>query len=205
MKITKIILGCALATGLMTFAADKTQAAVINNALYVPFNLKLKISYQNGDKIKTASVSSKTVLADAGYSGKVTLAVGPSLTVNDFDIYVIQNNGKNSSVIADLSTNGVFVVSTTEFASVTKGTKTTSSGTVDISYASNFQDDFFDASGVYTASETDGKVNKGQFSEKQQFTVTSLSGSGFFTELDADASLTGSASGSASGNITVLL
>jgi hypothetical protein len=204
MKLIKGILGCALAAGLTTFASTQAQAAVINNQLYVPFNLKLQVTYQNGDKISKKSITSKTVLSEAGFSGKVTLAAGPG-TINDFDVYVIKNAGKNSTVLADLSTNDVFDVVTDEFASSEKGNTETSSGTVDVSFDSNFQDDFFEASGIYSAKQTDGKVNNnGQATEKQQFNVMSLSGSGFFIEVDTDATVTGSASGSSSGKIQVL-
>jgi hypothetical protein len=202
MKLIKGILGCALAAGLTTFVSTQAQAAVIGNQLYVPFNLKLVATYDNGSKIAKKSITSKTVLSDAGFSGKVTLAAGPSHTDNDFDIYVILNNGKNSSVLADLSTNGVLTAVTDQFASSEKGNTESSSGTVTVTYDSNFQDDFFTTHGVYSAKESEGNVNNnGQFTEKQQFNVTSLSGSGFFEELDADVVLTGSASGSSSGKI----
>ena len=204
MKLIKGILGCALAAGLTTFVSTQAQAAVIGNELYVPFNLKLVATYNNDGKISKKTITSKTVLSDAGFSGKVTLAAGPSHTENDFDVYVILNNGKSSSVLADLSTNNVLDAETDQIVSNEKGDTETSGGTITVVYDSNFQDDSFTTFGIYSAKQSEGKVNNnGQFTEKQQFKVTSLSGSGFFEELDvdADAVLTGSATGSSSGKI----
>jgi hypothetical protein len=207
MKLTQGILGCALAAGLMTFAAGKAQAVVINNQNYIPFNLKLKASFEDGDKIKKHSFSSKDVLSDAGFNGKVTLALGPSTTeTNPFDVYVIQNNGKNSTIIADLTTLGVMTVAPKGVAFADKKDTHTEAGTVTVSYFSEASeeatsDDFFDLDGVYTFKHKDnnnGNVNS-------NFKATSLSGSGFIGEIEVDenpnASLEGSASGSGGGKI----
>ena len=211
MKLTQGILGCALAAGLMTFAAGKAQAVVINNVNYIPFNLKLKASFENGDKIKKHSFTSKDALKDAGFNGKVTLALGPTASTNEdagpFDVYVIQNNGKNSTVMADLTTSGVMTVSPEGVAFSDKGNTHNEAGTVSVSYDSEnavlpTSDDFFDLDGLYTFKHTDnnnGKVNS-------NFKATSLSGSGFFEEIpveeDPNATLEGSASGSGGGKIT---
>jgi hypothetical protein len=200
MKLTQGILGCALAAGLMAFAADQAQAIIINGDNYVPFNLKLKGSFDDGGKIKKHSFSSKDALKDAGFNGKVTLALGPG-TENEFDVYVIQKNGKNSTVMADLSTNGVFVVDAEDpIVDVEKGNTESVAGIVHVSYDSEesilaTSEDDFELDGVYSASETDnnnGKIN-------QKFKATSLSGSGFFEEIEEDATLEGSASGSSGG------
>ena len=203
MKLTQGILGCALAAGLMTFAAGKAQAVVINNQNYIPFNLKLKGSFESGDKIKKDSFSSKDALKDAGFNGKVTLALGPGTGEATFDVYVIQNNGKNSSVMADLSTNGVMVVEPSGIAFSDKGNTHNEAGTVFVSYNSDnsalaTEDVEFELDGVFTFKHTDngnGQVNS-------NFKATSLTGSGFIGgDIDSDATFEGSASGSGGGNI----
>jgi hypothetical protein len=201
MKLNSI-LGCALAAGLMAFAADKAQAVVISNQLYIPFNLKLKGTYNDAGKMKKSSFTSKNALTDAGFNGKVTLALGPGTGENTFDVYVIQNNGKNSNVIADLSTNGVMSVEPSGIVFTDKGNTHTEAGTVsvflDTANAPLFtSDDDFELDGLYTFKFTDngnGKVNS-------SFKATSLSGEGFIGDIDESAALEGSASGSGSGTI----
>ena len=207
MKLTQGILGCALAAGLMAFAADKAQAVIIDGVNYVPFNLKLKASFEDGDKIKKHSFTSKDALQDAGFNGKVTLALGPGASTNEdaavFDVYVIQNNGKNSTVMANLTTSDVMTVEPSGVAFGDKGNTHTEAGTVFVDYSTEdseiaTSDDSFELNGLFTFKHTDnnnGKVNT-------NFKATSLSGSGDFEEIDSEASLEGSASGSGGGKIS---
>src|SRR5258706_5512722 len=104
MKLITGILGCALAAGLMTFAADKAQAGVvIDNTVYATFNLKISTQYQDGNKLKKASLTSKQFLKDIGFNGNVKLAVN----TDTYDVWVINKD----TLMANLSTNDTLAIS----------------------------------------------------------------------------------------------
>jgi hypothetical protein len=69
----KIILGCALAAGLTTFATGKAQAAT--DEIFTPLNIKLVFSYTTGDtaKIHKLRINSKDILkelSEVAYDGE---------------------------------------------------------------------------------------------------------------------------------------
>jgi len=99
MKTNKILMG-ALAAGLMAFAADKAQAVVIGNDIYIPLNIKLSVSYYDANgNIKQARVTSKDVLKQAGAPKGTILA---SDLYYPYDVFVINK----TTIENDLTTDG---------------------------------------------------------------------------------------------------
>jgi hypothetical protein len=97
----KIILGCALAAGLTTFATGKAQAA--QNEVFTPLNLKLIVTYTTGDKAKVHKlrINSKDLLkelSEVAYDGEnfkgdhLATLVGDS-SEGDESVFII--HGKN--------------------------------------------------------------------------------------------------------------
>jgi len=84
MKLTKIVMGCALAAGLMAFATQAAVAATFvgangTNNLWTPFSVKGKATFQESTNgtFKSHSISSKDLLKDIGFSKDVSFALGP--------------------------------------------------------------------------------------------------------------------------------
>src|ERR1700723_3274807 len=70
---SKIILGCALAAGLTTFATGKAQA--VTAEIFTPLNLKLIVTYTTGDnaKVHKFRINSKDILkelSEVAYNGE---------------------------------------------------------------------------------------------------------------------------------------
>jgi len=113
MKLSNVILSCALAAGLMTFAADKVQAGdVVGGTLFAPVKVKAILTYvdENG-KHQKMSFSNKDILANSGYGDKGNrLVMGPG-TGTDF--FVI--NKQAGVVVANLNEEGfVYTVEATD-------------------------------------------------------------------------------------------
>src|SRR5487761_2500202 len=126
MKLTKIIMGCTLAAGLMAFAPDQAQAVVntnLNTTLYAPLNIKGTVTYQSilNGSFKKMSYTSVTLLQDLGYGKTYSLALGPNNHV-----FVI--NKKTKAVIVDLSSNETVTASVSTTPLITADT--TRGGTV---------------------------------------------------------------------------
>ena len=112
MKLKHGLLGCALATGLMIFAAENAQAGiVIDNVLYSPLNIKVMVGVYNDSngKITKVSITSKEVLKMLGYKGNVTLAINTG-AVESNDIYVISKD----SVLENLTAEGILTADLNE-------------------------------------------------------------------------------------------
>lgn len=208
MKPTTGILGCALAAGLVTFAADNAQANdVINNVVYAPVKLKLTAQYQDGNKIKKMSITAKDVLKDLGYNNNVKLTAASDTG----DIWVVNKD----SLMEDLSSAGILYVTTDYDVSTVKGKGTKYAGIAYVTYnqggtvpsVSSVQslvaNNYFEISGLYSADVNEGNVNnKGDYKFKGSFTSKDLSGYGYFTDLSAsEVPVTGSASAKGSGKL----
>lgn len=208
MKSTTGILGCALAAGLVTFAADNAQAGVvINNTVYAPAKLKLTAQYPDGNKLKKMSITAKDVLKDQGYNSNVQLAAN-SYTG---DIWVINKD----TLMENLSYEGILYVSTDYDVATVKGNTTKYTGIAYVTYnqggntptlAQFVASNYFEISGLYSASVNDGKVNnKGDYKFKGSFSSKDLSGYGYFTDLNSgEVPVTGSASAKGSGKLQAL-
>ena len=105
MKLIQGILSCALAAGLMTFAAEQAQAqtgVVIGNTLYSPLKIKVAIGVYNGKgAIKKVRVTSKEVLKMFGYKHSDRLVIDTGSINNNNDIYVISKNGAMENLTAE--------------------------------------------------------------------------------------------------------
>jgi hypothetical protein len=228
MKLIKGILGCALAAGLTTFAANQAQAGVVvDNGLYSTLQVKLVVSYKDPStgKFKKASVTNKQILADLEPSTKNISLV--AATAGDFDgdfgdVFIYSS--KTKTLGDDLTEDSVFTIDANELIfneTENKNSETeTSAGTVSINFYDDPQfpgevfsadasqgasDNWFEITGVYNATEkfTDAK-NGENISAKTQ--ATSLSGTGQFTPNSAvgktaPTPVTGSASTTGSGII----
>lgn len=111
MKSTTVIIGCALAAGLMTFASGKVQAGtVIDNSLYSAFKVKATLTYVNdADKYKKMSFNNKDLLEWSDTAGS-----GHKLATHDGDVYVIDKD----AVLANLTEEGYTDISIDEYISV---------------------------------------------------------------------------------------
>jgi hypothetical protein len=210
MKITKGILGCALAAGLTTFAADKAQAGVVfENGLYSTAKIKLTVLYKESNgKFKKASINSKVILNDIeGNTPNLSLVVGTVDSENDGDIWVY--NTKLKTLGEDLTEASVLTLTDDELISnetlnknETKETST-SAGTVTLNFyddpqfddeavakvASDFDrlasqedsDNWFELTGVYNAKLTQSESEKSDtFSNHASAKAITLSGDGEF-------------------------
>jgi len=105
MKLTTGILGCALATGLVTFASSNAHAGGIgiDGDLYAPLKVKAKITYEDGNKFKTMSFNNKDILAlaDLDFKGAIL-----TYNIDDGDVYVVAKEDGDYTEIADLTYYG---------------------------------------------------------------------------------------------------
>lgn len=213
--------GCALALGLMAFAASKAQAdnIVIDNTLYAPMNAKVTVQYVDKNKVKQATGNAKDLLNWLGYdTGKVKLALGPGTNDRDMDVYVV--NKANGSVI-DVSTNydtsGYYMVvakqmliGTTNMSSNLLHSQWTENGQVFVLfYGADTKDGEvnFSLSGTYAAKggENDQK-NSNVYTENISFKSSNLSGTGTVAGFSTnDLPATGSLSGGGSGKLTAVV
>lgn len=214
MKYTQIITGCALAVGLMTVASNQTQAAssgssgkiVVDNALYSPINVKVTVKYVDGNKIKQASATSKDLLKDLGFNTQqVVLCLG-----EDGDVYVV--NKKNGDVV-DISaseTNGMRVIINEQIYTEKYSGKDdskynyNSEGQIEVQFMGDSSQ--FDLTGVYSAKlDNNTNSNKGTQQVKTSAQAKNLSGMGSVIDLGENLPATGSASGSGSGTLDIIL
>ena len=148
MKLNKIITGCALAAGLMAFAAQSQAGTVIGNSLYSAFNAKATVTYVDNGKYKKMSFSNKDILTASGEDFKgAKLAMGPGQ-----DVYVIYKDGKDWFVDYDLTEGGYVDVTLNDYVSTYNETKNTQKytykGYSDF-YFYNYTDYGYDALNLY--------------------------------------------------------
>jgi hypothetical protein len=202
MKLTKIILGCALATGLMTFASNTTQAAsiVIDNVLYSEVNIKATIEYSDGTKISKASESSKDILKELGYNNDVVLAMAGSTE----NIWVV--NKKTGALISNLTASNILYFDYEDYASSTSsdGDKYEELGNLFLTYNG--------ASEFYIYGSYDYKATQGSKADKDGLTKVSngynakqLTGQGDSADLEVSGLVTGSFSSKGSGKLNLAL
>lgn len=106
MKSTKIMAGCALAVGLMSFASTNVQAGiVVNNQLLAPATFKATITYESENDngkvtFKKMSFNNKDILSAAGLDIK-----GAKLVANpdSFDVLVVTKESGEYVVVRNLS------------------------------------------------------------------------------------------------------
>jgi hypothetical protein len=221
MKITAGILGCALAAGLMAFATDKAQAVVIGNELYIPLNIKLSVSYYDANgNIKQARVTSKDVLKQVGAPKDTILAFDFS---SPWDVFLVNK----TTVLTDLTDSGYVTMfwSDTLDNQINKGNgsyKYSEAGILEIDVYSDpvftegldkaaseeNSSEWFEISGFYTYNGTGSAIdNNGNQKFSANYKAKALSGYGHDSVMDLDIPsttvLTGKASGSASGKLSV--
>jgi hypothetical protein len=156
MKSTTVIIGCALAAGLMTFASGKVQAGtVIDNSLYSALKVKATLTFvDSNDKFKKMSFSNKDILSASGTSG-----AGHKLALNDGDVYVIDKD----AVLDNLTQEGYTETTLDEYISVDTTSK---NGHTDKHTGQGYIDSYFYDSpttprnvvnlyGVFSDSQTD--------------------------------------------------
>ncbi len=223
MKLIKGIMGCALAAGLMTFAADKSKAVVIDNTLYTPVNIMLTVSYHDAKtgSLKQYSVTSKEVLKALG------LPKGDQIALRDYegDVYLINK----TTVLEDLTTAGYVTMNFSDtLDNEINGKKDDGSykyaeaGILNLDVYSDPQfsegldqgaseeasDEWFEISGFYTYNETGSKFDK---NDNRNISVTikasALSGTGADAnppknqDVPNPTTVTGSTSSSGSGKV----
>jgi hypothetical protein len=199
MKLTTGILGCALATGLMIFAADKAQASlVISNTVYAPMKLKLQTQYIDGNKWKKASITSKQWLKDQGYNDKVQLAVN----TDTYDIWVVNKD----TLVANLSTNDMLTLNFYLYNTAKPNSNKESyqeKGLIEIYTDNEASVDAFDVSGPYSDNYSYGKTDKnGDYNYKENASAKNLSGTGNVPDLsEGTLTVTGSASWKGNGKL----
>ena len=220
MKLTKVALGCALVTGLMAFAPVQSHAAggVISNQLYKVVNIKATYTYTtttNGP-IKKATLSSKQVLADIGYSGNVVLALGPGNTK-----FLVVNT-KTGAILQDLSVSNILTLSqspivvTSQSQGGTNGAvKGSAAGYGSLTFYSQGSSGtqsavWFFLAGNYSGTASASKVANGSRNVSEQVKSTASYGYGNVVSLGAMAvsptqkmTCTGTFTASGSGKITV--
>lgn len=224
------IFGCALAAGLMTFAANQVQAGVvINNTLYSPLNLKLTLGvYNSKGDIKKMSVTSKQILKLLGYSKQTQLAINTGSVENN-DVYIITKD----SVIRNLTADGILTADVNELLDdSTNGNNGqfnyNSSGVLSLNFYSDPQfientevraeitinpssldqgasedasDYWFEISGLYSYSEKGSAISKdGDRNISTKLKAATLNGVGFDTDLDAPSPTTVKGSATVKGN-----
>src|ERR1035437_10201763 len=192
MKQITGILGCVLAAGLMTFAPFQTNAASlgINNALYIPLNVALNVTFvttnNNKQAFKTASVNTKQLLNALGYTKNVQLAAGPGAP----DIYVV--NTQTKTVTKDLTTSGNATLNLENLASTDAVNKNGAEQNTEQGIAIfHFRDGsseassalVFDIQGNYSANFSGSATNNGTQNISQNFKASTLSGTGVVTNI----------------------
>jgi hypothetical protein len=233
MKLITGILGCALAAGLMTFAADKAQAGVvIDNTLYSPLKIKVTFGYTD-DKgvIKKMSITSKQVLKMFTPPKGTDLPKNAKLAINTGDeendhIFVITKN----SVLEDLTAEGILTADLNELLNSSSNGKNDQfkykeTGILSLYFYSNPQfneelivnnpnlnqsesedssDYWFEISGIYFYSERDSSAKSGKQSVSTSLKNSGvLSGDGYDVDLDYITTVKGSASAKGNGKLAV--
>lgn len=209
MKSTTVIIGCALAAGLMTFASGKVQAGtVIDNSLYSALKVKATLTFvDSNDKFKKMSFSNKDILSVSGTSG-----AGHKLALNDGDVYVIDKD----AVLADLTVEGYTDTTLDEYISVDTTSK---NGNTDKHTGKGYINSYFyDSStppynavnlyGVYSDSLTDKyNTNKSTVNSSFSLKANSLAAESFTYDGEIDSNYlpgNGSISSNGSGKLNLL-
>jgi hypothetical protein len=215
MKLIKGILGCALAAGLTTFAANQAQAGTVisvngTNILFSTVNLKLVVSFENDKgKISKKTVTSKQVLKDIGFNSNVALAID-----GKFNAYVI--NTKSKTILENLTAAEILTINpeepTLETSKEGKNGAFTEnvSGIIDIDLDvdNEIAFDEFESTGVYNATAKVSSFKKDSDLQNLNTSaqVSALSGTGVFDDSavdDDDVVITGGASVKGSGSVIV--
>jgi hypothetical protein len=219
MKLNKLIMGCALATGLMTFATVQSQAGiVIGNSVYAPLSLKMTYNYiDSNGKTKKMSGTNKDILNYWEYTKangfpKAQLAIN----TDTGDVWVIYKDG-DSYVTWYNETEGEYLwANTTTYDSYWSGytgdnieSKGNETGLVNVQYYSDgwWTDSYytFDADGTYTSKWSQSDYNSDYiYKYKTSFKTSNLSGSGYNWDIDQTCDVTGKASASGNGKVEAL-
>jgi hypothetical protein len=217
MKLIQGVMGCALAAGLMTFAADNSQAAVIENTIFAPINVKLTVYYyaSNG-KIKAATLVSKDVLKILNYpkGDQLAVATGESVDFDNGDVCIIDKN----TLVEDLTADGYMTAELNSLVdsntSKDNGSfKDTSAGSFVLDFYSDAGDDldgghdsdyWFEVTGAYTSKASGSAIKGGNQNESLSFKAKA-DGQGYDVDLGSDnLPVIGSASASGSGKVAVV-
>jgi hypothetical protein len=217
MKLVQGVLGCALAAGLMTFAADNSQAAVIENTIFAPINIKLTVYYvaSNG-KIKAATLISKDVLKLLNYpkGDQLALATSDGADFDNGDVCIINKD----TLVDDLTADGYMVANLNSLvdsnSSKDNGSfRDSSAGSFAFDFYSDAGDDlddgldsdyWFELTGAYTSKASGSAIRSGKQSVSVSFSGKA-DGQGFDVDLDdsGDLPIIGSSWASGSGKVTV--
>lgn len=195
MKLNSI-LGCALVTGLMAFAADNAHAKnlVVDNVLYAPFNLKLETQYPDDNKFKKATLTTKQYLQDLGYNSNVTLMVNTDTR----EVWVV--NGE--TLVSNLTSNETLAIGFSFVVQVQpKESKQAYEQVGTFSVSSGSANNFYVAGKYFRKySRTDSK--NGEFTYSDDVKCDALEGTGNFADLyEGILPITGSADYKGSGKI----
>src|ERR1700722_11532070 len=190
MKLIRSMLVCALATGLMTVATQKVQAAglVIGNVIYVPLTISVTATYQVDDRNKKAKITEADIYTALGLGAKTTTLY---VATDTGDIWAYDKPTK--SLVLDLTTGGYFTITNSQTGSSSKGTTTTESGVmvmgiysdpvldspgvVDVADSEAESSDWIELSGNYTLKKTDGAEKKGVSKDSDEYSAKDLTGS----------------------------
>lgn len=196
MKLVQGVLGCALAAGLMTFAADNAQAAVIENTIFAPINIKLTAYYvaSNG-KIKAATLVSKDILKLLNYpkGDQLAVATGESVDFDNGDVCIIDKN----TLVEDLTADGYMVANLNSLvdseSSKDNGSfRDSSAGSFVLDFYSDAGNDldggldsdyWFQLTGAYTSKASGSAIRSGKQSVSVSFSAKA-DGQGFDIDLD---------------------
>lgn len=175
MKSTTVILGGALAAGLMTFASGNVEAGtVIDNGLYSDLKVKATLTYvDSNNKYKKVSYNNKDALAASGNTG-----AGHKLATHDGDVYVIDKD----AVLANLTEEGYTETTLDEYISIDT---TSNNGNTEKHTGQGYIDSYFYDSttppynavnvyGVYSDSWTD-KYNNNNSTVNASFSLKAKS------------------------------
>lgn len=194
----------------MTVATANVHAGgfVINNVVYASINITARGTLEVDGKHKSVSVTEKDILEALSDSGD-TLAVDTSTG----DVWSIDS--KTKTPIEDLTTSGNFTVTTDQTGSSTKGTTTTTTGTVEVQIYSDPQfvsgvlneadseadsGEWMVLNGDYKTTHTESAPNKKGFETiNDKLSTTDLTGSAHDDGETAD--VTGDLSASGSGSV----
>jgi hypothetical protein len=216
MKLIQGILGCALAAGLMTFASDNSHAAVIENTVFVPINIKLTVYYNaSNGKIKAGTFVSKDVLKILNYpkGDQLALATGSSVDFSNGDVCIIDKN----TLVEDLTAAGYMTDTlnslVNSYTNKDNGSfKDASAGSFALDFYSDAGDDldgghdseyWFELTGAYTGHASGSAIKGGKQRQNVSYNAK-LDGEGHDADLTLDnLPVIGSTSVSGSGKVAV--
>jgi hypothetical protein len=199
----KNILACALCAGLLTVGTAKTQATVIGNELVLNLNVQLTaLTTSSRGKVQKTRIGNKDLLNSIGDTTK-----GDTL-VYWFDTDHVYVMSKRGILGEDLTSDGTFEISFSQFFSDSNGNKRVFTGTTSAFFANAGAEDtadsdlWFDLDGTYSWTETEsgdfGPNNN--FFESDTVNMSNLGNEGFDDNISVDdVPLSGSISMSGSG------